>query len=79
MGATSTATGSFLIPMTTTSVGRTSYGSKSLNVVNQGGSPVVPSFTFNLPELPKAAQPQQIIPTPKPFDPDLGPFEANRL
>jgi len=79
MGATSTSAGSIVIPITTTSVGKTSYGSKSLNVLNQGGSPVVPSFTFNLPELPKATPPQQIFQTPKPFEPDLGPFEANRL
>jgi hypothetical protein len=78
MGASSSSTGTVLIPVTTTSVGKTTYGSKSLNVVNQGGSPVVPSFSFSLPELPKATQPGQLLQTPKPFEPDLGPFEANR-
>jgi hypothetical protein len=78
MGARSNSTGNIQVPVTTTSVGTTTYGSKSLNVVNQGGNPVVPSYTFNLPELPKATPPQQPFQTPKPFDPDLGPFEANR-
>jgi hypothetical protein len=78
MGASSSSTGTVLIPVTTTSVGKATYGSRSLNVVNQAGGPVVPSFSFNLPELPKATQPEQLFQTPKPFEPDLGPFEANR-
>lgn len=78
MGASSSSTGSVVIPVTTTSVGKATYGSRSLSVVNQGGGPVVPSFTFNLPELPKATQPEPLFQTPKPFEPDLGPFEANR-
>ncbi len=79
MGASSNSTGSIQIPQTTTSVGKTTFGNKSLNVVNQGGGQVVPSFTFNLPELPKATIPQQSPGIPKPYEPDLGPFEANRL
>ena len=78
MGASSTSTGSFHIPVTTTGAGRTIYGAGSLNVLNQGGSSVVPSFTFGLPERPKAIIPQPLFQTPKPFEPDLGPFEANR-
>jgi hypothetical protein len=78
MGASSNSTGNFQVPVTTINVGTTSYSGKSLNFVNQGGSLVVPSYTFNLPELPKATPPQQPFQTPKPFEPDLGPFEANR-
>jgi hypothetical protein len=78
MGAKSNSIGITNLPITTINTGTTTYGSRSLNVVNQGGGPVVPSYTFNLPELPKATSPQQLLQTPRPFDPDLGPFEANR-
>jgi hypothetical protein len=83
MGAQSSSTGRINIPVTSTDVSITSYGSRNLLVINQSGSGaagglVVPSFTFNLPELPRATQPEQLFSKPKPFNPDLGPFEANR-
>lgn len=78
MGASSSSTGAVVNPITTTSVGRTTYGTKSLNVVNQAGGVVVPSYSFNLPDLPRATQPEPLFSKPKPFDPDLGPFEPNR-
>lgn len=82
MGASSSSTGSVSIPINTTGIGRTNYGSKSLNVINQSSSPaggfVAPSTTFNLPEIPAATPPAQPLRTPRPYQPDLGPFEPNR-
>lgn len=78
MGASSSSTGSIQIPVTTTGLGATTYGNRTLNVMNQGGGPVVPSLTYSLPQLPKSTLPQQPFHTPKPFEPDLKIFETNR-
>lgn len=83
MGARSSSTGQISIPVTTTDINITNYGSRNLMVINQSGSGatgglVVPTFSINLPELPRATQPDQLFSKPKSFDPDLGPFEANR-
>ena len=83
MGASSSSTGMITIPVTTVDVTRATYGSRNLLVINQSGGGaagglVVPTITVNLPELPRAIQPAQLFSKPKPFDPDLGPFEANR-
>jgi len=83
MGAMSTSTGRISIPVTSTEVNITNYGSRNLTVINQSasgaaGGLVVPTFTLNLPELPRATQPEQLLSKPKPFSPDLGPFETNR-
>lgn len=83
MGAMSTSTGRISIPVTSTDVTITNYGSRNLTVINQSasgaaGGLVVPTFTLNLPELPRATQPEQLFSKPKPFTPDLGPFETNR-
>ena len=78
MGASSESTGTIVNPVTTTSVGTTTYGQKSLNIINQSGGISVPSYSYNLPVAPKFTLPEQIRGTTKSFQPDLGPFEPNR-
>jgi hypothetical protein len=82
MGAVSTSTGTMVVPLTTTGFQRSFYGTRSLNSMGQGsaltGGYAVPSYSFSLPELPRPLQPEPPISSPKPFEPDLGSFEANR-
>lgn len=78
MGALGNSTGALQLPIGTTAVSRTSYGISSTNVIVQGGVPTVPSFTFTLPETPRATLPEQLLKTPRPFAPGLGPFELER-
>lgn len=78
MGATSSSTGTMINPVKTTSMGRTFYGSKTLEIMNQSGGGSPPSYAFNLPNIPKATLPAALSLTPKPYDPDLESFELNR-
>ena len=46
--------------------------------MNQSGGGSPPSYTFVLPNIPKATLPAALSLTPKPYDPDLESFELNR-
>ena len=78
MGATSSSTGTIVNPAGTFSIEKSFYGSKSLETINQSSRFLPPSYSYNLPNLPKPALPKSLSLTPKPYDPDLGSFELNR-
>ncbi|MFM8525739.1 MAG: hypothetical protein ACKOCM_08985 [Cyanobacteriota bacterium] len=78
MGAFSPSTGAIVLPIGTSNIGRTSYGTSSANVMIQGNGINVPTLTFHLPEVPQPLLPEQLHRTPNPYAPGLGSFELER-
>ena len=80
MGGWGLSNGSINIPVTTLGTGKTSFGSQSVNIINQSDQSGLtpPNFSITIPLLPKATAPEQLIRKSKYYQPDLGPFEPNR-